>query len=63
MDGYLSWFFRWMSYFPIQTQIGGKKNTVNLQKLTPDTLYSITVTAMYPSKEEKDISGVGKTCK
>ncbi|MCI4382642.1 hypothetical protein PGIGA_G00017250 [Pangasianodon gigas] len=43
------------------TQIGGKKNTINLQKLTPDTPYSITVTAVYPSKEEKDISGEGKT--
>ncbi|KAF4084089.1 hypothetical protein AMELA_G00124740 [Ameiurus melas] len=43
------------------TQIGGKKNTINLPKLTPDTPYSITVTAVYPSKEEKDISGEGKT--
>ncbi|KAI5616691.1 collagen alpha-1(XII) chain isoform X1 [Silurus asotus] len=43
------------------TQIGGKKNTINLQRLTPDTPYSITVTAMYPSKEEKDVSGEGKT--
>ncbi|XP_053488111.1 collagen alpha-1(XII) chain isoform X2 [Ictalurus furcatus] len=46
---------------PQSTQIGGKKNTINLQKLTPDTPYSITVTAVYPSKEEKDISGEGKT--
>ncbi|XP_060735731.1 collagen alpha-1(XII) chain isoform X2 [Tachysurus vachellii] len=46
---------------PQSTQIGGKKNTINLQKLTPDTPYSITVTAMYPSKEEKDIFGEGKT--
>ncbi|TSO25219.1 Collagen alpha-1(XII) chain [Bagarius yarrelli] len=43
------------------TQIGGKKNTINLQKLTPDTPYSITVAAVYPSKEEKEISGEGKT--
>ncbi|KAM9466860.1 collagen alpha-1(XII) chain isoform 2-T2 [Clarias gariepinus] len=46
---------------PLSTQIGGKKNTINLQKLTPDTPYHITVTAMYPSKEERDISGEGKT--
>ncbi|KAK3562956.1 hypothetical protein QTP86_011711 [Hemibagrus guttatus] len=46
---------------PQSTQIGGKKNTINLQKLTPDTPYFITVTAVYPSKEEKDISGEGKT--
>ncbi|KAF5909696.1 collagen alpha-1(XII) chain-like isoform X4, partial [Clarias magur] len=46
---------------PQSTQIGGKKNTINLQKLTPDTPYHITVTAMYPSREERDISGEGKT--
>ncbi|KAL0967290.1 hypothetical protein UPYG_G00250360 [Umbra pygmaea] len=43
------------------TQVGGKKNSVVLQKLTPDTPYSITVAAIYPSGEAKDISGQGKT--
>uniref|UniRef100_A0A4W5R7Q3 Collagen, type XII, alpha 1a n=1 Tax=Hucho hucho TaxID=62062 RepID=A0A4W5R7Q3_9TELE len=43
------------------TQIGGKKNTVLLPKLTPDTPYSITVSAIYSSGESKDISGNGKT--
>ncbi|XP_038823365.1 collagen alpha-1(XII) chain-like [Salvelinus namaycush] len=43
------------------TQIGGKKNTVLLPKLTPDTPYSITVAAIYGSGESKDISGNGKT--
>uniref|UniRef100_A0A8C7T3I5 Collagen alpha-1(XII) chain n=1 Tax=Oncorhynchus mykiss TaxID=8022 RepID=A0A8C7T3I5_ONCMY len=43
------------------TQIGGKKNTVLLPKLTPDTPYSITVAAIYGSGESKDISGIGKT--
>jgi hypothetical protein len=36
---------------PKQTQVGGKKNSVILQKLTPD------------SGEAKDISGQGKTSK
>uniref|UniRef100_A0A8C7D6D4 Collagen type XII alpha 1 chain n=1 Tax=Oncorhynchus kisutch TaxID=8019 RepID=A0A8C7D6D4_ONCKI len=44
-----------------RTQVGGKKNSVILQKLTPDTPYSVTVAAIYPSGEAKDISGQGKT--
>ncbi|XP_062324096.1 collagen alpha-1(XII) chain [Osmerus eperlanus] len=43
------------------TQVGGKKNSVLLQKLIPDTPYSVTVAAVYPSGESKDISGRGKT--
>uniref|UniRef100_A0A8C7K2X2 Collagen alpha-1(XII) chain n=1 Tax=Oncorhynchus kisutch TaxID=8019 RepID=A0A8C7K2X2_ONCKI len=56
-----------ITYVPIaggktqSTQIGGKKNTVLLPKLTPDTPYSITVAAIYGSGESKDISGIGKT--
>ncbi|XP_067312279.1 collagen alpha-1(XII) chain isoform X8 [Pseudorasbora parva] len=46
---------------PQSTQIGGKKNTVILQKLTPDTPYSITVAAVYANGDVKDISGQGKT--
>uniref|UniRef100_A0A8C7D0P1 Collagen type XII alpha 1 chain n=1 Tax=Oncorhynchus kisutch TaxID=8019 RepID=A0A8C7D0P1_ONCKI len=45
----------------LSTQVGGKKNSVILQKLTPDTPYSVTVAAIYPSGEAKDISGQGKT--
>ncbi|XP_038818501.1 collagen alpha-1(XII) chain-like [Salvelinus namaycush] len=45
----------------LSTQVGGKKNSVVLQKLTPDTPYSVTVAAVYPSGEAKDISGRGKT--
>ncbi|KAF7690441.1 hypothetical protein HF521_012245 [Silurus meridionalis] len=45
----------------LSTQVGGKKNSVILQKLTPDTAYSITVTAVYRTGEPKDISGQGKT--
>lgn len=44
-----------------QTQVGGRKNSVILQKLTPDTAYSITVAAVYRTGEPKDISGQGKT--
>uniref|UniRef100_A0A4W4F305 Collagen, type XII, alpha 1a n=1 Tax=Electrophorus electricus TaxID=8005 RepID=A0A4W4F305_ELEEL len=45
----------------LSTQVGGKKNSVILQKLTPDTPYSITVAAIYRSGESRDISGQGKT--
>ncbi len=47
--------------FSNQVQVGGKKNSVILQKLTPDTPYSITVAAVYRTGESKDISGQGKT--
>lgn len=46
-----------------QVQVGGKKNSVILQKLTHDTPYSITVAAVYRTGEIKDISGQGKTSK
>uniref|UniRef100_A0A8C2CLA4 Collagen alpha-1(XII) chain n=1 Tax=Cyprinus carpio TaxID=7962 RepID=A0A8C2CLA4_CYPCA len=45
----------------LSVQVGGKKNSVILQKLTPDTPYSITVAAVYRTGESKDISGQGKT--
>uniref|UniRef100_A0A673M076 Collagen alpha-1(XII) chain n=1 Tax=Sinocyclocheilus rhinocerous TaxID=307959 RepID=A0A673M076_9TELE len=57
-----------ITYVPVaggrsqSTQIGGKKNTVILQKLTPDTPYYITVAAVYANGDAKDISGQGKTC-
>ncbi|XP_059376861.1 collagen alpha-1(XII) chain-like isoform X4 [Carassius carassius] len=56
-----------ITYIPVAggrsqtTQIGGKKNTVILQKLTPDTPYYITVAAIYANGDAKDISGQGKT--
>ncbi|XP_077094714.1 collagen alpha-1(XII) chain isoform X3 [Siphateles boraxobius] len=56
-----------INYVPVaggksqSTQIGGKKNTVILQKLIPDTPYSITVAAVYANGDVKDISGQGKT--
>ncbi|XP_030624856.1 collagen alpha-1(XII) chain isoform X2 [Chanos chanos] len=56
-----------ITYVPVDggrtqtTQVGGKKNTVILQKLIPDTPYSITVAAIYASGDAKDISGQGKT--
>uniref|UniRef100_A0A9J8AGW4 Collagen, type XII, alpha 1a n=1 Tax=Cyprinus carpio carpio TaxID=630221 RepID=A0A9J8AGW4_CYPCA len=54
-----------ITYVPIaggrSQTIGGKKNTIILQKLTPDTPYYITVAAVYASGDVKDISGQGKT--
>ncbi|XP_051954309.1 collagen alpha-1(XII) chain isoform X2 [Xyrauchen texanus] len=46
---------------PLSVQVVGKKNSVSLQKLTPNTPYSITVAAIYRTGESKDISGQGKT--
>ncbi|KAM6915073.1 collagen alpha-1(XII) chain [Xenentodon cancila] len=46
---------------PLSLQVGGKKTSVVLQKLQPDTPYSVTVAAVYPSGVSKDISGEGKT--
>uniref|UniRef100_A0AAY5EVL3 Collagen, type XII, alpha 1a n=1 Tax=Electrophorus electricus TaxID=8005 RepID=A0AAY5EVL3_ELEEL len=56
-----------ITYVPVaggrtqSTQIGGKRNTITLQKLTPDTPYTITVAAIYADRDSKDISGQGKT--
>uniref|UniRef100_A0A672RH76 Collagen type XII alpha 1 chain n=1 Tax=Sinocyclocheilus grahami TaxID=75366 RepID=A0A672RH76_SINGR len=54
-----------ITYVPVaggrSQSIGGKKNTVILQKLTPDTPYYITVAAIYANGDAKDISGQGKT--
>lgn len=46
-----------------QTQVGGKKTSVILQKLEPDTPYSISVAAVYATGISKDISEEGKTSK
>ncbi|XP_017269709.1 collagen alpha-1(XII) chain isoform X2 [Kryptolebias marmoratus] len=43
------------------TQIGGKKTSVLLPKLTPDTQYSISVTAVYANGVSRDLNGLGKT--
>ncbi|KAM7403882.1 hypothetical protein PAMA_004351 [Pampus argenteus] len=43
------------------TQIGGKKTSVLLPKLTPDTEYSITVVALYARGVSMELNGVGKT--
>ncbi|KAI1895827.1 hypothetical protein AGOR_G00110770 [Albula goreensis] len=45
----------------LSTQVGGRKNSVILQKLTPDTPYAITVAAVYATGDSKGISGQGKT--
>ncbi|KAM4521925.1 collagen alpha-1(XII) chain isoform 2-T2 [Odontesthes bonariensis] len=46
---------------PLSVQVGGKKTTTVLQKLQPDTPYTITVAAVYSSGVSKDVSGDGKT--
>uniref|UniRef100_A0A4W6EVE4 Collagen alpha-1(XII) chain n=1 Tax=Lates calcarifer TaxID=8187 RepID=A0A4W6EVE4_LATCA len=46
---------------PLSTQVGGKKTSVILQKLEPDTPYTVSVAAVYPTGVSKDISGDGRT--
>ncbi|XP_049446985.1 collagen alpha-1(XII) chain isoform X1 [Epinephelus fuscoguttatus] len=46
---------------PLTTQVGGKKTGVILQKLEPDTQYSISVAAVYPTGVSRDVSGEGQT--
>uniref|UniRef100_A0A671VWS0 Collagen type XII alpha 1 chain n=1 Tax=Sparus aurata TaxID=8175 RepID=A0A671VWS0_SPAAU len=46
---------------PLVTQVGGKKTNIVLQKLDPDTQYSVSVAAVYPTGVSKDISSDGKT--
>ncbi|TKS75370.1 Collagen alpha-1(XII) chain [Collichthys lucidus] len=48
---------------PLSTQVGGKKTSIILQKLDPDTLYSVNVAAVYPTGVSKDIAGEGQTSK
>ncbi|XP_018553321.1 LOW QUALITY PROTEIN: collagen alpha-1(XII) chain [Lates calcarifer] len=43
------------------TQVGGKKNTVLLPKLTPDTEYSISVVAVYARGVSRELNGLGRT--
>nr|XP_015209075.1 PREDICTED: collagen alpha-1(XII) chain [Lepisosteus oculatus] len=42
-------------------QVGGRRNSVVLQKLTSDTPYTISVASVYASGESKEITGSGKT--
>ncbi|XP_040920044.1 collagen alpha-1(XII) chain isoform X3 [Toxotes jaculatrix] len=46
---------------PLSTQVGGKKTSIILQKLEPDTQYSVSVAAVYSTGVSTDISGDGKT--
>ncbi|XP_030574028.1 collagen alpha-1(XII) chain isoform X3 [Archocentrus centrarchus] len=43
------------------TQVGGKKTTVLLPKLTPDTEYAISVVAVYAKGVSRPLDGIGKT--
>lgn len=47
----------------LQTTIGGRQNSVVLQKLKPDTPYTITVSSLYPDGEGGRMTGRGKTSK
>nr|XP_049613656.1 collagen alpha-1(XII) chain isoform X7 [Syngnathus scovelli] len=46
---------------PIVTQVGGKKTSTILQKLTPDTPYRVTMTANYATGPSRDVSADGRT--
>ncbi|XP_061650641.1 collagen alpha-1(XII) chain isoform X2 [Phyllopteryx taeniolatus] len=42
-------------------QVGGKKTTFFMPKLTPDTEYSISVVAVYPRGVSRELIGLGRT--
>ncbi|XP_077409700.1 collagen alpha-1(XII) chain isoform X3 [Vanacampus margaritifer] len=46
---------------PLVTQVGGKKTSTVLQKLTPDTPYRVTMTAIYSTGPSRDVSAEGRT--
>ncbi|XP_030576757.1 collagen alpha-1(XII) chain isoform X2 [Archocentrus centrarchus] len=46
---------------PLTVQVGGKKTSIILQKLEPDTPYSVSVAAVYPTTTSSDISEEGRT--
>ncbi|XP_056260514.1 collagen alpha-1(XII) chain isoform X3 [Seriola aureovittata] len=46
---------------PISMQVGGKKTSLILQKLQPDTPYTVSVAAVYPTGISSDISADGRT--
>ncbi|XP_061561152.1 collagen alpha-1(XII) chain isoform X5 [Phycodurus eques] len=46
---------------PLATQVGGKKTSTVLQKLTPDTPYRVTMTAIYATGPSRDVSAEGRT--
>ncbi|KAB1267386.1 Collagen alpha-1, partial [Camelus dromedarius] len=43
------------------TRIGGQQNSVVLQKLKPDTPYTITLSSLYPDVEGAWMTGRGET--
>nr|XP_057921467.1 collagen alpha-1(XII) chain isoform X1 [Doryrhamphus excisus] len=45
----------------LSTQVGGKKTSTILQKLSPDTPYVVTMTAVYPTGLSRDVSAEGRT--
>ena len=54
-----------LTFIPVflKTTIGGRQNSVVLQKLKPDTPYTITVSSLYPDGEGGRMTGRGKTSK
>lgn len=47
----------------LKTTIGGRQNSVLLQKLKPNTVYEIKVSSQYPDGEGGHMTGTGKTSK
>lgn len=43
--------------------VGGRQNSVVIQKLQPDTPYAITVSSMYADGEGGRMTGRGRTSK
>lgn len=51
-------------YFPHKTILNGDDNSLVFENLDPDTLYEVSVTAIYPDESESDdLIGSERTCK
>lgn len=47
-----------------KTILGSEETSLVLEDLDPDTLYDVTVTAIYPDESEsEDLIGTQRTCK
>lgn len=44
-----------------QTQVGGRKTSVVLPKLDPDTPYTVGVAAIYPTGVSREVTAAGRT--
>lgn len=61
---YLFFLLFFFFYFFHKTILNGDENSLVFENLNPDTLYDVSVTAIYPDESESDdLIGSERTCK